>query len=114
MEDEEAVRHVVERTLSRRGYTVLMAVDGEEGLQVLQERGEEIDLVLLDLWMPKVSGTEVLPRMHPQQPPVVLFTGFAVPGDVGDRVAATLEKPVAAADLVECISRVMKENSAKR
>ena len=52
--------------------------------------------------------------MHPQQPPVVLFTGFAVPGDVGDRVAATLEKPVAAADLVECISRVMKENSAKR
>ena len=82
-------------------------------LSPFEERGAEIDLVLLDLWMPKVSGTEVLQRMHPQQPPVVLFTGFAVPGDVGDRVAATLEKPVAA-DLVECISRVMKENSAKR
>ncbi len=110
MDDEEAVRHVVQGHLERCGYEVLLAVDGEEGLRMLSDRCDDIDLVLLDLWMPKVSGHEVLERMAPEQPqPVILFSGYAIPEDVDERVVATLEKPIPGQKLVDCVTRVMQE-----
>ncbi|MBT5059684.1 MAG: response regulator [Gemmatimonadetes bacterium] len=114
IEDEESVRYVAERTLVRHGYTVLLAIDGEQGLQMLADQGDQVDLVLLDLWLPKLSGHEVLERMEEPCPPVVLFTGFAAPGNVSERVVATLEKPASPAALVDCVARVLEEHKPKR
>lgn len=109
VEDEEAVRLVVERVLTRSGCTVLLAADGEQGLQMLTEQAADIDLVLLDMSLPKISGRELLERLPPQvQVPVVLFTGYAMPESISERVVATLEKPVSSRTLHACVVEVLQ------
>jgi PAS domain S-box-containing protein len=55
-EDSETVRELVTHILMDAGYTVLQAHDGERAVEVFQERRERIDLVLLDMMMPRLNG----------------------------------------------------------
>jgi two-component system, cell cycle sensor histidine kinase and response regulator CckA len=59
VEDEEAVRAFAARALASRGYTVLQAASGLEALQIVEEQGGKIDLVVSDVMMPEMDG----PRM---------------------------------------------------
>ncbi len=58
VEDDRFLRRACEASLRQRGYTVMTAADGEEGLRAA--RADLPDLVLLDMLMPKLSGLEVL------------------------------------------------------
>ncbi len=62
VEDEEIIIDLLQRKLSREGYEVSTARDGEECLRVI--RGIKPDLVLLDIIMPKMGGLEVLEEMQ--------------------------------------------------
>lgn len=85
IDDEPHLPHQFARFLKRHGYDVTTVADGEAGLQVLQK--DSIDLVLLDLRLPKLSGLEVLERIRQtdQELPVVMLTAY---GDVQSAVAA--------------------------
>ncbi|HEV7237170.1 MAG TPA: sigma-54 dependent transcriptional regulator [Ktedonobacteraceae bacterium] len=85
IDDEPHLPHQFARYLRKHGYEVTAVADGEAGLQVLQK--ESIDLVLLDLRLPKMSGLEVLERIREtdQELPVVMLTAY---GDVQTAVAA--------------------------
>src|SRR3546814_18676677 len=61
VEDEDMVRSVAERALSRQGYKVLTATDGEEALEVLA-RGESIELMIFDVVMPNMGGPTMVRR----------------------------------------------------
>ncbi|MCK4602568.1 MAG: response regulator, partial [Phycisphaerae bacterium] len=62
--------------LEREGHRVLCAESGEEALQILREN--HVDLILLDYYMPKMTGEEVVKRLREFNPyvPVVLQTGY--------------------------------------
>ena len=59
VDDEEYVRDVATNILEDSGLTVILAGDGAEGLAIFRKLGKEIDLVLLDMTMPEMSGKEV-------------------------------------------------------
>lgn len=85
VDDEPHLPHQIARYLQRRGYEVSTAADGEMGLQMVQHN--LIDLVLLDMRLPKLSGLEVLTELRGREPdlPVIMLTAY---GDVQTAVKA--------------------------
>ncbi|MCP4643633.1 MAG: PhnD/SsuA/transferrin family substrate-binding protein [bacterium] len=74
-EDEEIVRRLTNTILTRAGYTVLNARDGEEALRVFEDHADEIGLALLDVMMPKLGGRAVYERIREARPGIrVLFS----------------------------------------
>jgi PAS domain S-box-containing protein len=78
VEDERPVRSTVRRLLERHGYQVLEAANGQDALALVTARGGEIDLVLSDMVMPGMGGTELAGRVRSLKPslPVLLMTGY--------------------------------------
>lgn len=78
VDDEAPVREAVLDVLSLEGIQVLAAGDGQQALDIFSERASEIDLVLLDLSMPGMSGDETLRRMREidSTVPVILSSGY--------------------------------------
>ncbi len=81
VEDEEALVRLLKKLLPREGYRVLTAMDGEEGIGLYQDHKAEIDVVLLDLGLPKMTGMDVIPKLKEQNPNVniVIATGYLEP-----------------------------------
>lgn len=75
IDDDAALRRLVQRTLSRRGYEVVLAEDGAEGLALL--KAERFDAVALDHFMPGKEGLEVLGDIRAliDHPPVIYASG---------------------------------------
>ncbi len=63
-DDTLPMRIMLQDVLSEAGYEVLMAADGGEAWGTLQSQGEDIDLLILDLLMPRMTGFEILERFH--------------------------------------------------
>jgi DNA-binding response OmpR family regulator len=83
IEDEPGIVDFVVRGLTLAGYRVESAIDGEAGLELAL--GDEVDLVVLDLMLPRISGGDVLQRLADQRPglPVIVVTAR---GELEDRV----------------------------
>jgi CheY-like chemotaxis protein len=78
IDDEESVRDILSRILSVKGHQVVVASDGEEGIE--RFKNEIFDLVFTDLGMPKISGWEVgmaVKEMNPKVP-VIMITGWGM------------------------------------
>lgn len=84
VEDDRFLRRACEASLRQRGFTVLIATDGAEGLQVA--RAEMPDLILLDMLMPKLTGLEVLRALKADQAtrtiPVVILSNSSREQDI--------------------------------
>lgn len=77
VDDAENVRYSLRISLEDEGYTVEEAVDGEQALAKLQAAA--FDLVIADVWMPRLNGIDLLQRMRAISPdtPVFVITGGA-------------------------------------
>ena len=78
VEDEDMVRAVAERSLTRQGYTVVTASDGDEGLELV-EKGGTFDLVVSDVVMPAMDGPAMAREIRKIQPdlPILFMSGYA-------------------------------------
>ena len=76
VDDEEVVRNLLQRTLTESGYNVTTAPDGEEALSVVSQG--EVDVVLLDIKMPGMSGIEVLGKLTTDWPDICVIVVTAV------------------------------------
>src|SRR6185436_4084766 len=77
-EDNEGVRTLTVRLLQSAGYRVLEAADGVEALHVLRTATEPIDLLITDVMMPEMAGSELATHFAQLQPgtPIMFITGF--------------------------------------
>ena len=116
IEDEPEMIDLIRLILERKGFEVLGAVGGQEGLETV--RRERPDLVLLDLMMPDVDGWEVYRQMKAdeelQNIPVVVVTAKAQSIDkvLGLHIAKVddyVTKPFDLGHLVESVDRVLGE-----
>jgi PAS domain S-box-containing protein len=110
VDDDDAALRVAERILQRDGFRVLTASNGRAALEVYAERGPGIDIVLLDLTMPELSGWEVLRELRLLDPSVtvLLMSGYAqAPGATLDGAAGFLAKPYHAAQLRDAVATVL-------
>jgi PAS domain S-box-containing protein len=80
VDDEESVRALGKKTLERFGYTVLLASDGKEAIEIYQKKQSEIDLIIIDLLMPRISGKDTLLELQSlnKEVKVILCSGYAV------------------------------------
>ena len=79
IDDEQGIRDLLDTLLSRKGYDVVLADNGQKGLELL--RRERPDIMVLDLKMPGMNGLTVLQQvrsLNPQQP-VIILTGGGTP-----------------------------------
>ena len=91
IDDEAGIRESLEVLLSLEGYAVKTAVDGEDGLRILDM--ESFDLVLLDLALPGQSGLELLPIIKDRHPdlPIIMITAYGTVDNVVEAVRAGAE-----------------------
>jgi two-component system response regulator PilR (NtrC family) len=77
IDDEEVLRDVLEAVLRREGFDVVTAASGEEGLATIDQ--DEIDLVILDIMLPGMSGMETMRSIKESNPgtPVIIITAFS-------------------------------------
>ena len=104
-DDEEDVRGVVHAMLDTLGYEVIEARDGLEAVEIFRRRAAEIDLVILDLVMPRLTGEAALGQIRRISPavPAILVSGYDESGRIREIVAAGfggfLQKPFRRQDL---------------
>jgi two-component system cell cycle sensor histidine kinase/response regulator CckA len=110
VEDEPAVRSVLQRILVSRGYNVLAATCAEEAEQMARRNLGAIDLLLTDITMPRVKGTELAARLLAQQPRmrVIYMSGYSAgPLPSGTGTPICLQKPFSAQTLARTVRSVL-------
>ena len=99
VDDQEPVREVAKDMLEALGYEVITAADGLEGISRYRDLWREIDLVILDMIMPNMSGGDCFRRMKEINPKarVVLSSGYSMDGAIQDvmneGILAFIQKP---------------------
>ena len=111
---------VGEGVLKHHGYNVIVAGDGEEALEIIGERGDEIAMIMLDLTMPKMSGRDTFRNLRAgDYPPipVVVCSGYLVDLDefaeeTGAKPEGFVQKPYDSDELTRILRSVMDETAA--
>jgi two-component system cell cycle sensor histidine kinase/response regulator CckA len=111
VEDEPMVRTVAERALTRQGYTVITANNGEDALEVIG-RGEPIDLLISDVVMPGMDGPTMVREARKVRPeiPILFMSGYAeehLRNSIDIDHVAFLPKPFSVQELAEAARKVL-------
>jgi len=114
VEDEKDMSRVLEVRLNGLGYKVITAEDGQKGLE--KAKSEKVDLIILDLMLPKMPGEQVCREIRKDQQigdiPILMLTAKSQDADkiVGKVIGANcyLSKPFDSAVLIEEIEKILK------
>jgi CheY-like chemotaxis protein len=115
VEDNEMNRDMLSRRLQRKGYEVLIAVDGGEGLALAQEQAP--DLILMDMSLPVVDGWEATRRLKAQSEtqaiPIIALTAHAMASDRDKALEAGCDdydtKPIDLPRLLQKIASLLQK-----
>lgn len=113
VEDNEMNRDMLSRRLVRKGFAVVEAVDGQQGVDMA--RTESPDLILMDMSLPVIDGWEATQRLKnsgdTRHIPVIALTAHAMSGDREKALAAGCDdydtKPIDLARLLEKMERLL-------
>lgn len=113
VEDEEGVREVAERILQEIGFQTISAEHGRRALEIMEEIGDSVTAVLLDLSMPRMGGAETFRRLRARRPelPILMMSGYTEQvvapqfSGLGPGPTGFLQKPFLAEDLIAVLRR---------
>jgi len=114
VDDEPIVRKVGSRLLEHLGYEVVLAANGEEAVRALESAKGEIDLVILDLYMPKMDGPACFELLRGIDPgiPVLVASGDGYDSRIERMLehegVQFLKKPFGAEEIGEAVARGIK------
>ncbi len=116
VEDNQDNRELVVKILKFNGYHVIEAVDGQEAIE--KAKAENPDLILMDLFIPKIDGYEVTRRLKRDRDlksiPIIALTAHAMKGDMEVALAAGCDgyipKPIDVRELPKQIEHFLKGN----
>jgi PAS domain S-box-containing protein len=115
VEDQDGIRDIVRESLRRNGYKVLIAVDGNEALQMAGGYSDPIHLLITDLIMPNIGGRELAQRLTPARPgmKVLFMSGYsehsALDIEATSQSASVLQKPFSLDALARTVRCVLDE-----
>ena len=114
VEDDPTARQLLSDFLAGEGMVPLAAESGEEALKIA--RAEPLDLVLLDICLPGISGYEVIQQLRAERGtatlPIISLSGYEVnSARLADRTIPTLAKPIELPRLARAISQVREKNT---
>jgi PAS domain S-box-containing protein len=107
VDDEELIRNFAQQILEIHGYSVVTAVDGQEAVEIYMRQRNRFDLVILDLTMPHLSGSEVLTRIRNLNPHAKVILSSGYPSGETYRASAFLPKPYRADTLTRVVREVL-------
>ncbi|HEX2494037.1 MAG TPA: response regulator [Steroidobacter sp.] len=111
VDDDRATRHILQKVLTNGGYKTTVAKDGLAALQAI--RKQRFNLLLLDVWMPRMNGLELLAKLRARKskPRVVVMTSDDAPQTLLEAVRENafkyVHKPVDAAGLLKTVRDVL-------
>jgi len=111
VDDDKATRHVLQTVLTNAGFSTAVARDGVEALKSLD--ADRFDLVLLDVWMPRMNGLELLAKLRTieARPRVVVMTSDDAPETllkaVREQAVKYVHKPVEATQLLDTVREAL-------
>lgn len=119
IDDEVEVRETIQLQLAGTGYEVIEAVNGEEGIALLNDKDNPLSVVAIicDVRMPKINGIEAVAYFRHEYPsiPVIVLTGFPdvtlAVGFLKDGVSDYLVKPVEKEKLIEVVTQAIEKRS---
>jgi two-component system, cell cycle sensor histidine kinase and response regulator CckA len=108
VEDEPAVRGLFAQALTRAGYRVLEARNGQEAMKVFDQHGDTIDLLLTDMRMPYMGGAELAEHLRARRSTLKLIcvSGYPTAADP-DMTTDFLAKPFSRDDLLSKVREVL-------
>jgi CheY-like chemotaxis protein len=111
VDDEEDVRAYLSDILKDAGYAVRQASDGIQAMESIQERRP--DLVLLDLLMPRETGTGLFRRMHNKSElkgiPIIIISGLAGRNIAVSKDVPVFDKPIDENELIDAVQGMLSE-----
>ncbi|MEP7326858.1 MAG: ATP-binding protein [Gemmatimonadota bacterium] len=109
VEDEQALQRAAQRILERLGYRVIVAPNGEAALEMLEQRGSEVDLVISDMSMPRLGGHDLFRQARSRGHNMTfLFTsGYAAPSQDSLPDVPFLAKPWTYDELASKVKEVL-------
>jgi CheY-like chemotaxis protein len=108
VEDEPAVRQLFALALTRAGYRVHQARNGQEAMKVFEQHGDSIDLLLTDMRMPYMGGAELAQHLKARRQSLKLICVSGYPGGADTDLAADfLAKPFSREDLLNKVREVL-------
>jgi CheY-like chemotaxis protein/anti-sigma regulatory factor (Ser/Thr protein kinase) len=115
-DDDRTTRFAISSMLKKAGYAVTAAKDGAEALRNIQKKS--FDLVFLDIWMPKLTGLEVLARVRAgkSRPKIIIMTSYGTPETllraIREQAYEYLSKPFPPKESVEVAARALKQDAS--
>jgi CheY-like chemotaxis protein len=112
-EDDPAVRKLQKSILERYGYTTIEAGNGEEAVRQFQENRERIDLIVMDVVMPRKNGKEVYDEVRSMDPDMKVLFASGYTGDVvldkgvEDTAVDFIRKPIMPAEFLKKVREVL-------